>query len=188
MTIEISSKQSLVTRLDNARYHGAKRSLDDVWYLIGHATGGSHPFAVSQEWQNRDLDPEGKKGPKGKTSYHYGIDRDGSITRALPTNIIAYSNGDSGWPAVAWSQGGNRSSLNPRAIGIAWANDDAGEELTPEQLESGLWLFTTLMHQIHAGPSRVLGHYEISPGRKPDPRKAISMREFRQQLAEVRLV
>lgn len=185
--IEIASRQHLVTRLDDARYHGGARAIEDIWYLIAHATGGAHPFAISQEWQNRDLDPEEKKGPKGKTSYHYGIDRDGSITRATPINIIAYSNGDSGWPAKQWKLGGNKSSLNPRAIGIAWANDDAGEQLTDEQITSGLWLFSTLMQQIKGSPSRVLGHFEISPGRKVDPRPAVSMREFRQQLAEVRL-
>jgi N-acetyl-anhydromuramyl-L-alanine amidase AmpD len=182
----IASRQELVTRLDDARYHGGARSLDNVWYLIAHATGGSHPFKVSQEWMNRDLDPAGKKGPIGKTSYHYGIERDGSIDRALPINITAYGSGDSGWPATRHPPG-NGKSLNPRAIHIAWANDDAGEELTEEQLESGLWLFTVLMQQIHAAPSRVLGHYEVSPGRKVDPRAAISMREFRQMLSEVRL-
>jgi N-acetyl-anhydromuramyl-L-alanine amidase AmpD len=182
----LESRQHLVTHKDDARYHGVPRRIDDIWYLIAHATAGAHPFAISQEWQNSDLDPAGVKGPKGKTSYHFGIDRDGSITRALPITIVGYGCGDSGWPARRYPPG-NGGSLNKRAISVAWANDDAGEQLTDDQIDSGLWLFLTLLEEINAGPGRVLGHFEVSPGRKIDPRAAVSMREFRQMLANTRV-
>lgn len=186
MTLIMRSRQHLVKRLDNARYHGPKRPISQVRFLVFHATGGGHPFAESQRWMNKDLDPEGKKGPKGRLSYHYGIDRDGSITRALPTNIVAYSNGDSGWPPVH-NPPGNDTTLNPVTINVAWANDDKGEKITEEQLRSGLWLGIVLMEQTGLDPSKVLGHFEVSPGRKKDPKLAVSMREFRQMLGDTEI-
>lgn len=192
----IQSRQHLVTRVDYARYHGAERPLSAIELIVMHATGGDS-FASSREWVNREHDIEtnrhGVKVPvpvKSKASYNYGIDRDGSITRMLPATTIAYAQGDSAWPNPLRHPPGNGGhSVNARALAIAWANDDKGEDLTEEQVESGLWLCLTFMQhpEIEVSPSKVVGHYEVSPGRKVDPRPAMPMREWRQMLATTRI-
>lgn len=172
------SLQSRVRKLDNARYHGGARS-QPVLYLIYHATEGDSA-ASSIGWLNRDL-PESERYKKA--SYGYIIDRDGTIVRMTPPNLVAYHAGDSAWPHPIYHPPGNGGhSLNPVSIGIAWANRDDGEPLTASQLESGLWLST--VWNVPLG--RILGHYEISPGRKQDPAAAINMDDWRQLVARYR--
>ena len=191
-SIVVSSRQHLVTRVDYARYHGAIRELSIIDLIAWHATAGAHDFATSRGWLNRQFDDDGKTPlPKKKrASYHYGIDRDGSITRMLPIHVVAFGCGDSAWPNPIHYPPGNGSSVNVRAISVAWANDDKGEQLTDEQIVSGLWLGHTLMGLTTEGknvipPSMNAMHYEISPGRKGDPRAAMTGREWRQMLANV---
>lgn len=186
----IESRQHLVTRVDYARYHGAERELESIEVLAMHATAGAHSFEISRGWLNRQWDedyPDEHRplAAKKHASYHYGIDRDGSITRMLPIRIVAFACGDSAFPnPTHYPPGNGGHSINAKSVSIAWANDDKGEQLTEEQIDSGLWLCLTLMGQLRIPPSRVVGHYEVSPGRKPDPRAAMSMREWRQMLAD----
>lgn len=190
MSRVIQSRQHLVTRVDFARYRGAERPLDAIELICMHATAGAHDFETSRGWLNRiddGLDKRtGKRIPlSGKTSYNYGIDRDGSITRMLPATTIAYSQGDSAWPRPVHHPPGNGSSINNRTLSIAWANDDKGEQLTEEQVDSGLWLCLTFMQrpELRLQPSRVVMHYEVSPGRKGDPKAAMTGQEWRQMLS-----
>lgn len=183
------SLQHRVTRLDElgkgARYHGGLRTLADIRYIVAHATAGD-TFASSMEWLNRDKAGAPKGTPldkKDRASYTYGIDRDGSIWRAAAPEVVTYHAGDSGFPAMKYPPG-NHTSLNRTSLGIAWANRGDGEPLTPEQIESGLWLYRVWMDKLWIPPSRVLGHYEVSPGRKKDPRPAIDMKDWREMLAE----
>ncbi len=174
----MSDLQSRVTHVDNAVYHGGERAESDIEIICMHATGGDS-FASSMEWLNRPNSDH-------PASYNYGIDRDGSITRMLPVTVIAYAQGDSAWPSPArYPPGNGGKSINHRTLAIAWANKDDGEELSDEQIESGLWLCRFWMERLPLPPSCVIGHYECSPGRKVDPRSAMAMREWRQMLAEV---
>lgn len=196
MTRIIQSRQHLVERIDYARYHGAERELSSIELICMHATGGAHSFAISREWLNRVDDGKDKAHPgqrlplSAKASYNYGIERDGRIERMLPPTIVAYSQGDSAWPNPKMYPPGNGGhSINAKTLSIAWANDDKGEPLTEEQVDSALWLCLTYMQhsEILIGPSRVIGHYECSPGRKPDPKAAMDMRTWRQMLADARI-
>lgn len=171
------SLQSRVHVLDNAAYHGGPRALDEIVYLIYHATAGTSA-ASSIGWLNRPGVPSGKKA-----SYHYIIDRDGTIWRMTPATLIAYHAGDSAWPSpVQFPPGNGGHSLNLASIGVAWANLDDGEPLTAAQLESGLWLATVFPVPL----ARIRGHYEISPGRKEDPAAAIHMDDWRGLVARYR--
>jgi N-acetyl-anhydromuramyl-L-alanine amidase AmpD len=172
----ITSRQHRVKRLDNGKHNGGSRGRDRITLIVAHATAGGTAMS-SIKYLNSTTDK--------KASYHYVIDRDGTIYRMLPVETIAYHAGDSAWPAPKRHPPGNGgASVNPYSIGIAWANDDEGEPLTEDQITSGLWLFRFWMDTLGIPPSRVVGHYEVSPGRKPDPRAAMSMREFRQMLAD----
>jgi N-acetylmuramoyl-L-alanine amidase len=174
------SLQDRVVPLDNAVHHGGLRADVDVTTLLLHASEGSESAQGTIEY----LNTTGEK----TASYNYVIDRPGTIYRMARPNIIAYHAGDSAWPNPVRATPANPErpnggrSINRVAIGICWANNarNTGEGLTPEQLESGLWLCATLARQHPI--AHVLGHYEVSPGRKVDPLPAISMDTFRQLL------
>jgi N-acetyl-anhydromuramyl-L-alanine amidase AmpD len=181
----VESLQHRVKWIDEARWNGGLRSLSDIQYIIAHDTAapGRGSFMSSLRYLNETLDK--------KASYHYGIERDGDIPRMLHPKYIAWGCGDSAWPNPVRATPANPNrpnggrSLNPIAISIAWANEGNGEPLTPEQIESGLWIFRFWMDKLDLPPSRVLGHYEISPGRKPDPELCMPMPTWRKMLSEV---
>lgn len=170
------SLQGRVVRLDNAVHQGGPRQ-QPVTLIVMHTTeGGSAKSSI--DYLNRTADK--------KASYHYVIEDDGTIYRMTPPAIVAYHSGDSAWPnpirATKQRPFPNQGSVNPVSIGIAWANN--GERIPPAAMESALWLVTTLMHQYRLTTGQVVGHLDVSPGRKIDPSSAIAMPEFRAQLSD----
>ena len=168
------SYQSRVHILDNAKWHGKTRTRADIQYVVMHNTvGGS---ALSSIVYLNGTDDK-------KASYHYVIDRDGGIYRMCRPEVVAYHAGDSAWPRPRhYPPGNGGKSLNAVSLGIAWANQGDGEALTTAQITSALWLCG-----VFAGPGKipfdhVLGHYEVSPGRKVDPRPAMEMDSWRAML------
>lgn len=167
------SLQNRVVPVDNARYHGAPRSRSTIDLIVMHCTAGASAHS-SITWLNRENVPSGQRA-----SYHYVVDRDGAIYRMCKPEMVAFHAGTSSVPGAK----ANVSSVNPRSIGIAWANLNNGEQLTSQQIESALWLCSVFM-----GPNipieRVLGHCEVSPGRKTDPHPAIDMITWRSMLRD----
>lgn len=94
-------------------------------------------------------------------SYHYVIERDGSITKCVPISRVAFHAGV--------SQGPNGSDVNPYSIGIAFANFEShGEKVTEAQVQAAKELCQALC--LDNPRLRFLTtHYAISPGRKTDP-------------------
>jgi N-acetylmuramoyl-L-alanine amidase len=169
------SLQSRVVRLDNATHHGGVR-VGPALYLIFHDTEGESALS-SIHYLNTTTEKV--------ASYHYVIERNGTIYRMVDSSSVAWHAGDSAWPSPAYFPPGNGgSSLNRVSIGIAWANRGNGEPLTPQQLESGLWL-TTVFPGVPL--ERIRGHYEVSPGRKFDPAKTMNMDDWRAMVARYRL-
>lgn len=175
------SLQSRVTRHDDAVHHGGDR-VHPISMVIMHATEGKEDAVACMRYLNTTTDKQ--------ACYHYLIDRDGSIHRMWPANKIAYHAGDSAWPkpktATQSDPMPNRSSVNGISVGVAFCNNGAndGETLTPAQRESALWLVNWIC-QEQPEPIRcrmVRGHYEVSPGRKVDPRPALDMDDFRGKL------
>lgn len=172
-----SYQSDRVVRLDNAEDHGGKRLRTEL--IVWHATAGDRADSA-MEWMN---------SPKATASYHYIIDKDGTIYRFLHPDLVAYHAGKSAWPNPGHS-GGMRGSVNARSLGVAFANDngsdanEADDDLTREQVESGLWLGRTLM-RLYAVPATLnLGHREVSPGRKTDPLpRVLDMAHWRNLLA-----
>lgn len=167
------SLQNRVVHLDSARYHGGLRTRP-VTLLVLHCTaGGSAQSSI--RWLNRP-------GATGVASYHYVIDRDGTIYRMLPTDKVAYHAGDSWFPAEPTKMR-QEKTVNGFSIGIAWANRNDGERLTEKQIESAEWLCRLFMQRYKIPPSRVVGHNEVSPRRKTDPAPAVSMAHWRARLS-----
>lgn len=182
------SLQHRVERIDDARYQGGPRVMP-VLALIWHATAGD-TFAGARGWLDRMVRLEDgthkKLPPEKRGSYHYGIEKDGAIKRTVDPGHVALHAGESTWGGLPCRAG----SLNQCSIGIAFANDNgsdanpADDDLTPEQLESGLWLGRTLMKRYDIAAEFNLGHREVSPGRKTDPLpRILDMDLWRQQLA-----
>jgi len=163
------SLQSRVVPLNNARYHGPRRSQFDINLIVMHCTAGASAHS-SIVYLNRP-------NSNAPASYHYVIDRDGTIYRHCPPDTVAYHAGDSAFPADP-SKAKQGGSVNPHSLGIAWANRNDGEPLTEPQIESALWLCSV----FEIPPERVVGHCEVSPGRKTDPQPCMDMDEWRNRL------
>lgn len=180
MTTSTLDYGSRVKRLDNAKDHGPHRS-GAPELIVWHCTAGDRADAA-MEWMNSD---------KATASYHYIVDKDGTIYRFLAPEFIAYHAGESAWPVPA---GGvpEGASINRRSLGISFANDngsDANElddQLTPEQVQSALWLALTLMKRYGIPAENNIGHRECAPTRKTDPLPEImKMPEWRESLASL---
>lgn len=173
---ETVSYQDRVIHLDNARYHGGHRTPQDIDLIVMHATAGESAMS-SIEWLNRPQSDD-------PASYHYLIERDGTIYRMCPIDMVAWHAGDSAWPTpIPYPPGNGGHSVNHRSIGIAWANQNDGEPLTNDQIVSAHWLVRVFLAQLDRGPDCVVGHYEISPGRKTDPRPAIDLDAWRDMVS-----
>ena len=166
------SLQHRVKKLDNAKFHGGKRPMSKVDLIVMHCTAGGSAMS-SIDYMNTSAG----------VSYHYVIDRDGTIYRMLDVQYVGYHAGDSAFPAdpSKKTQGG---SVNRRSIGISWANRNDGEQITEKQIESALWLCGVFVKRDGISIENVVGHNEVSPGRKSDPGPAINMDTWRAKLAE----
>lgn len=102
--------------------------------------------------------------PQAQVSAHYVVGEDGTVWRLVPESERAWHAG------VAWWAG--ETDINSRSIGIELSNPghSHGYRRFPEAqmaaVES-LCLEILARHPIPA--SRVLGHSDVSPGRKIDP-------------------
>ncbi len=96
-------------------------------------------------------------------SYHYVIERDGTIYKAAPISRVAFHAGTSNGP-----EGNN---VNDYSIGIAFANMENGvEPITEAQLTACHLLIREL---VGSEPSIkwLTRHKDIAPKRKTDPVK-----------------
>jgi N-acetyl-anhydromuramyl-L-alanine amidase AmpD len=164
-TVELKNLQSRVRLKDDAKHHAGERGAPPAM-LIWHTSRDPH----DAKWIMHYLDVV-RPDP---ASYHFLIDRDGTISRSCRPEWVAYHAGDSAWPHPIPGNGTEECrpnkghTLNPISLGISWMNQD-GEDLTFEQVESGLWLAKVYMERYDIPPSLNLGHKEVSPRRKPDP-------------------
>lgn len=94
-------------------------------------------------------------------SYHYIIERDGSVVKCAPTTRVAFHAGASVGP--------DGPNVNDYSIGISFANwESKGEKITPEQVKAA----ADVVHEIRMNLPTVkyiTRHRDISPGRKTDP-------------------
>lgn len=120
--------------------------------IVLHSTAGASATS-SIDWLRRVTT---------RSSYHYIIERDGTIFKCVATSKRAWHAGTSrGW-------GG--PNCNDYTIGIAFANlNDGHERVTKAQEESCAWLIKELQHAIPT-LQFISTHRLVSPGRKSDPR------------------
>lgn len=159
-------------------------------FLVIHYTAGTTAAGAVNWFQ----------APAAKASAHLVVDRDGSVTQMMAFNRIAWHAGKSSWQGLDSLNGyaigieiANAGKLTRRADGswVNWAgNRIADHEVviarhknettetgwhtyTPEQLEAVVAIGSALQETYRFND--VLGHEDISPGRKVDPGPAFPM-------------
>lgn len=104
------------------------------------------------------------RDPAAQVSAHYVVGEDGTVWRLVPESERAWHAG------VAWWAG--ESDVNSRSIGIELSNPghSHGYRRFPEPQMAALEsLCRGILARHPIPPHRVLGHSDVSPGRKIDP-------------------
>lgn len=163
-------------------------------YLILHYTAGTTLAGAVSWFQN----------PRAQASAHLVIDRDGSIVQMVPFNRRAWHAGKSRWGNLDgmnhYSIGielVNAGKLRKNSSGqwVTWSNkvipvsdvsiarhkdetSDAGWHEYPEAQIEAATEVGALLHNAYKFTD-ILGHDDVSPGRKVDPGPLFPMISFR---------
>ena len=127
-------------------------------YLIIHYTAAKTANSAINWMLSKDA----------KVSAHLHIERDGNIVQLVPFNIKAWHAGASSWNGL--------TGLNSYSIGIELQNDSK-EDYTPIQLDVAKDISRLLVTRYCL--KDILGHSDISPGRKVDPGIKFPMQLFK---------
>lgn len=141
-------------------------------YIVMHATAGG--FQSAYNWLRN---PSAKRLVNGvwvdaRVSAQWLIDKTGDSYNLVPEHLQAWHAGISRWEG--------RPYLNGFSVGYELVNDNTGNDPYPaEQYLAALELVAASCKRWHipATRNKIVAHYEISPGRKNDPR-AFPMDKF----------
>jgi len=129
----------------NARPGRARADLIVIHGTVGSDTG--------------DLD--WLRSRESRVSYHYLVQRPGTVHRLVHPNNRAWHAGESAWEG--------RAGCNDYSIGIGLSNLGDREAYTSAQYTAAGQLCAVLMRDYGIPLERSVGDYHISPGRKTDP-------------------
>ena len=131
-----------------------KRVKNRIKFIIIHYTGMKKESAAIKRLQD----------PKSKVSSHYLIKRNGEIINLVPDLFEAWHAGASSWKHF--------KSINKNSIGIEITNpghQHGYKRFSKKQIFSLQKLLKILVKKYKIKKNYVLGHSDISPGRKKDP-------------------
>ena len=131
-----------------------KRVKKRIKFIIIHYTGMKKESLAIKRLQD----------PKSKVSSHYLIKRNGEIINLVPDLFEAWHAGVSSWKHF--------KSLNKNSIGIEITNPGHQHgyiRFSKKQIFSLQKLLNVLFKKYKIKKNYVLGHSDISPGRKKDP-------------------
>ena len=131
-----------------------KRPKKKIKFIIIHYTGMKKESLAIKRLQN----------PKSKVSSHYLIKNNGEILRLVPDLYEAWHAGVSTWK--------NFKSLNQNSIGIEITNPGhqyGYKNFSSKQIFSLKKLLNFLIKEFRINKKCILGHSDVSPGRKKDP-------------------
>ena len=111
--------------------------------------------------------------PASGVSAHYLIMENGEIVQFVDEKDTAWHAGKSFWKG--------KRNINPNSIGIELAGY-AGKAYAESQYRSLHQLLKPMLVHYRLSPSDVVGHSDISPGRKQDPGSAFEWLQVRQSL------
>ena len=131
-----------------------KRAKNKIKFIIIHYTGMKKESAAIKKLQD----------PKSKVSSHYLIKKNGEIINLVPDLYEAWHAGVSSWKHF--------KSLNKNSIGIEITNpghQHGYKRFSKKQIFSLQKLLNILIIKYKIKKEYILGHSDISPGRKKDP-------------------
>ncbi len=138
---------------------------DNITTIVVHATANSTLTGVISWFQN----------PTAYVSAHYVIGKDGKMVQMVRDQDRAWHAGRSEWRGVP--------NVNDYGLGIELVNLNDGQDPYPEaQYESLVKLCQAIAHKYNIPMEDIVGHYQVSPGRKTDPR-GLDMNKLRQDVA-----
>ncbi|TVQ72243.1 MAG: N-acetylmuramoyl-L-alanine amidase [Oceanospirillales bacterium] len=164
-------------------------------YIIMHYTGGSNVQSAINTFKNR----------QAQASAHLIIGNDGRIVQMGRFHERCWHAGRSEWQGV---RGLNSYSVGIELVNWGWLNGGQGnwrswagtrvpdenvvqlkhkhdatqrgwESFSETQIEVTLNVVRALLHQYDLTPDCIIGHDDISPGRKQDPGPAFPFDRFR---------
>ena len=131
-----------------------KRPKKRIKFIIIHYTGMKKESHAIKKLQN----------PKSKVSSHYLIKNNGEILKLVPDLYEAWHAGVSTWKYF--------KSLNQNSIGIEITNpghQHGYKNFSSKQIFSLKKLLYFLIKKFKINKKCILGHSDVSPGRKKDP-------------------
>jgi len=131
-----------------------KRLKNRIKFIIIHYTGMRRESAAVKRLQNS----------KSKVSSHYLIKNNGEIINLVPDLYEAWHAGVSSWKHF--------KSLNKSSIGVEITNpghQHGYKKFSKKQIFSLQKLLYILVRKYKIKKKYILGHSDISPGRKKDP-------------------
>ena len=134
-------------------------------------------------WMVSDADALARlTDPEAQVSCHYYVSRDGNVAQLVPEADVAWHAGKSFWDGVdglnPWSLGVEIGNAGPFAGGVPTTAQEAvisdaqwaaAEPYTDAEYAAVIGLLKDVLARHGLGPEAVLGHDEVSPGRKSDP-------------------
>jgi len=129
---------------------------------------------------NKEIHRNKKTGKiENKVSAHYIIPREEykehDVIHLVEDTDVAYHAGYSQWTV----DGKTRKNLNKYSIGIELEGDGNLVEYTDFQYEYLIELTKKLMNDYNIPEDNIVGHEDISPGRKVDPGKSFDWKRLR---------
>ncbi len=97
-----------------------------------------------------------------KVSAHYVVGRDGKVYQMVNDYLRAQHAGAGRW--------GNDTDLNSSSIGIEMDNNGTTDLWTDAQINSLCTLLATLKKRHNIPTANFIGHADLAPGRKNDPK------------------
>ena len=99
---------------------------------------------------------------KSEVSSHYIVGKDGAVVQMVNDYLRANHAGIGRW--------GNTSDLNSSSIGIELDNNGVNQPFTDAQIKSLIALLDALKKRYNIPTAKFIGHADIAPGRKNDPK------------------
>ena len=121
-----------------------------IKYVIIHYTGMRDQKSAIKRLQSK----------VAKVSCHYLISRGGKVYQMVQDQDVAWHAGKSKW--------GKDINLNSKSIGIELVNKGF-ESFPDKQIVALIKILKILKKKYKIKPNYILGHEDISPGRKSDP-------------------
>lgn len=134
------------------------------WAIVIHATAADTVESTLNWFKN----------PGSQASSQYVIDKDGEIYQLMPDNYAAWHAGKSSWKGT--------ENMNLHSIGIELVNNGV-TPYTSDQIDACIELVRHLMEAYDIKAEDVVGHKDISPGRKTDPYQQFPWSSFRKRIA-----